>query len=155
MTDAQAAMAAIADADASELSAMVGKLSDKDLAEGLADPGNRERVLNEIFQRMADHVDPTAIKDVDAVIHFKITDAPDGGDDTFEAVFKDGAVTVNHEPTSDDPKVTIIAGPVAFLKLVTGNDSPPMMFLKGKLKVKGDLMFAGQMASFFAIPDGS
>ena len=155
MSDTNDPMGAIAEADASELAGMVGKLTDEQLAEGMADAGNRKRVLDEIFNRMAEHVDPDKIKDLDAVIHFVITDAPDGGSDTYEAVFKDGAVTVGDEPTTDSPKVTIIAAPVPFLKLVTGQDSGPAMFMTGKLKIKGDLMFATTMTSFFKIPSGS
>jgi len=152
MAETEDPMGAIAGADASELAGMVGKLSDEQLAEGMADPGNRKRILDEIFNRMAEHVDPAKIADLDAVIHFVITDAPGGGADTYEAVFKDGAVTVNEEPTTDEPKVAITAPPVPFLKLVTGQESGPAMFMTGKLKIKGDLMFASQMASFFAIP---
>lgn len=148
-------MAAVGEADASELAGMVGKLSDEQLTEGMADPANRKRVLDEIFKRMAEHVEPEKIKDLDAVIHFNITDAPDGGTDTYEAVFKDGDVTVNTEPTTDDPKVAITADAVPFLKLVTGQDSGPAMFMTGKLKIKGDLMFASNMTSFFKIPSGS
>ncbi len=155
MAETEDPMGAIAEADASELAGMVGKLSDEQLAEGMADPGNRKRILDEIFNRMAEHVDPAKIADLDAVIHFVITDAPGGGADTYEAVFKDGAVIVNEKPTTDDPKVAITAPPVPFLKLVTGQESGPAMFMTGKLKIKGDLMFASQMASFFAIPSGS
>ncbi len=154
-TDNPEDMGAIAEADASELAGMVGKLSDEQLAEGMADPANRKRVLDEIFKRMTEHVDPEKIKDTDAVIHFVITDAPGGGEDTYEAVFKDGSATVNEEPTTDEPKVTITAPPVPFLKLVTGQESAPAMFMTGKLKIKGDLMFASNMASFFKIPSGS
>ena len=125
MSDSDNAMGAIAEADASELAGMVGKLTDEQLAEGMADAGNRKRVLDEIFNRMAEHVEPDKIKDLDAVIHFVITEAPGGGSDTYEAVFKDGAVTVGDEPTSEDPKVTIIAAPVPFLKLVTGQELGP------------------------------
>lgn len=154
-TDNPEDMGAIAEADASELAGMVGKLSDEQLAEGMADPANRKRVLDEVFRRMTEHVDPAKIKDTDAVIHFVITDSPGGGDDTYEAVFKDGAVTVNEEPTTEEPKVSITAPPVPFLKLVTGQESAPAMFMMGKLKIKGDLMFASNMASFFKIPSGS
>jgi putative sterol carrier protein len=92
---------------------------------------------------------------VDAVIHFRITDAPGGGEDLYEAVIKDGKVTVNDEPTTEDPKLAISAGPVPFLKLVTGQESGPAMFMKGQLKIQGDLMFATRMTSFFKIPSAA
>ena len=44
---------------------------------------------------------------------------------------------------------------VNFLKLVSGNASGPMMFMSGKLKIEGDLMFSAQIQSMFTIPDAS
>lgn len=151
-TNGAADLTAIGDADAAELAAMVGQVSDEQLAEALADAGNRKRVLDEIFNRMAEHVEPDRIRDIDAVIHFRITDAPGGGDDLYEAVFAGGTCTVNHEPTTDDPRVEIAAPPVSFIKLVTGQENGPALFMSGKLKVKGDLMLASQMTGFFRIP---
>lgn len=145
-------IAALAEADAGDLAAMAAQISDEDLAAAMADAATRERILGEIFGRMADHVDPNQIKDVDAVIHFRIGDKPGGGEDTYEAVIKDGAVTVNDEPTTDSPKIAFAMDPVPFLKLVTGQESGPAMFMKGKIKVEGDLMFATRMTSFFKIP---
>lgn len=146
------AIATLADADPGDLAAMAGAISDADLEAAMSDAPTRKLILDEIFGRMAEHVEPDKIKDVDAVIHFRIADAPDGGEDLYEAVIKDDTVTVNREPTTEDPKLTIIAPPVGFLKLVTGQGSGPAMFMKGELKVQGDLMFATQMTSFFKIP---
>jgi putative sterol carrier protein len=109
-------------------------------------------VLNEIFKRMAEHVEPGQIEGVDAIVHFRITDSPAGGHDVYEVVIKDGAVTVNEEPMADSPKVTISTAPVPFLKLVTGQQSGPVLFMTGKLKLDGDVMFASRMTSFFRIP---
>jgi putative sterol carrier protein len=151
-TNGAADLAEIGTADASQLAAMVGQISDEQLAEALSDHGNRERVLDEIFNRMAEHVEPDRIKDLDAVIHFRITGAPDDGDDLYEAVFADGGCTVNHQPTTDEPRVEIAAAPVPFIKLVTGQENGPALFMSGKLKIKGDLMLASQMTGFFRIP---
>ena len=145
-------IAAVADADADQLAAMAAQATDVQLAEAMADPKSRNSVLDEIFKRMAEHVEPAKIEGTDAIIHFTITEKPGGGEDIYEAVIKDGKVTVNDEPTTEEPKVTIIAAPVPFLKLVTGQESGPAMFMTGKLKIKGDLMFASQMTSFFRIP---
>jgi putative sterol carrier protein len=144
--------AGIGEADATQLAAMVGRVSDDELAEGMSDPEGRKRVLDEIFKRMADHVEPGQIEGVDAVVHFRITDSPGGGDDVYEVVIKDGAVTVSEEPTAENPKVTISAAPVPFLKLVTGHQSGPVLFMTGKLKLEGDVMFASRLTSFFRIP---
>ena len=70
---------AIAEADATELAALAGKASDEDLAAAMSDAPTRKKILDEIFGRMADHADPAQIKDVDAIVQFKINDAPGGG----------------------------------------------------------------------------
>lgn len=143
---------AIGDADAATLAAMVAETSDEELAAGMADPAARKKVLDEIFRRMADHVEPAKLEGLDAVIHFVITDAPGGGEDTYEAILRDGALEVSDEATEEDPRVSLIAAPVPFLKLVTGQASGPAMFLKGELKLKGDVMFASQLVSLFRTP---
>jgi len=137
--------------DATQLAAMVGQVSDDELAAGMANPEGRQMVLDEIFKRMAEHVEPGQIEGVDAVIHFRIGEAPAGGDDVYEVVVKDGAVSVNQE-ANGQPRVTISVGPVAFLKLVTGQQSGPVMFMTGKLRLQGDVMFASRITSFFRIP---
>ncbi len=155
MSENENPIAAVGEADANQLAAMVGQVPDEQLAEGMSNPEGRKMVLDEIFKRMAEHVEPSSIQNLDAVVHFRITDKPGGGDDVYEAVFQDGRVTVNDEPTSEDPKVTITAAPVPFLKLVTGQESGPAMFMTGKLKIAGDLMFASRMTGFFRIPSAS
>jgi putative sterol carrier protein len=138
-------------ADASQLAAMVGQVPDEQLAEGMANPEGRRMILGEIFRRMSEHAEPAKIEGVDAVVHFEITGAPDGGSDVYEAVIRDRKVEVSNEP-KEQPKVKITTGPVPFLKLVTGQESGPVLFMTGKLKLEGDVMFASRMTSFFRIP---
>ena len=144
-------LGAIGDADAAQLAAMVGQVPEEQLAEGMAHPEGRQLILDEIFNRMSEHAEPEKIDGVDAVVHFKITERHDGGADIYEAVIRSGEVKVNKEAT-EDPKVTITTGPVHFVKLVTGQQSGPVMFMTGKLKLDGDVMFASRMTSFFRIP---
>jgi len=141
----------ISDFDASQLAQMVATASDEQLAEGMSDPEARKSTLDEIFRRMAEHVEPSKAKGNDAVVHFEILDAPDGGYDHYEVVIADGACTVTDEPAKD-PRVTFKIGPVDFLRLVSGNAAGPMLFMTGKLKIEGDLMFASTMTSLFRIP---
>jgi putative sterol carrier protein len=135
---------------ADEFAALVANVSDEQLAEGMNGPG-REFALREIFNRMAEHVKPERLKGQDAVIHFKILDRPDGGYDHFEVILRDGACTVSDAPT-EEAKVTIKVPPVEFLKLITNQASGPALFMTGKLKLEGDIMFAAQITSFFTIP---
>jgi putative sterol carrier protein len=100
---------------------------------------------------MAEHVEPAKARGQDAVIHFKILDAPGGGSDDYEVVLENGACTASDQP-SRDPRVTFKIGPVDFIRLVSGNAAGPMLFMTGKLKIEGDLMFASTMTSLFRIP---
>ena len=130
--------------------ALVASASDEQLAEAMGGE-QREPALREIFSRMADHLDPAKAEGQDAVVHFQIPGRPDGGQDEFEAIVRDGKCTVSESP-SEQPRVTLRVQPVAFLKLVTNQKSGPELFMAGQLKIEGDLMFAAQIASLFKIP---
>ena len=140
------------EADATELATLVGQVSDKQLKEAMSDPQGRKRILDEIFKRMEEHVEPAQVEGVDAIVHFKITDAPDGGVDVYEVVIGGGQVAVSDDPTTEQPRTAIKTSPVHFVKLVTGQQSGPVMFMTGKLKLEGDVMFASRLTSFFRIP---
>ena len=141
----------IGDFDATQLAQMVATASDEQLAEGMNDPEGRKATLDEIFRRMAEHVEPSKARGNDAVVHFKILDAPAGGYDHYEVVLADGLAIVTDQPAKD-PRVTFKIGPVDFLRLVSGNAAGPMLFMTGKLKIEGDLMYASTMTSLFRIP---
>jgi putative sterol carrier protein len=145
---------ALTDLDATQLAKLVASASDEQLAEGMADAAGRKATLDEIFRRMAEHVDPERAKGVSSVIHWKILDRPDGGYDHYEVVLDEGKCTASDSPTRD-PRVTFKVKPVDFLKLVSGVQAGPVLFMTGKLKIEGDLMFASQVAGYFQIPQAS
>lgn len=149
MTDAQAQT--IRDIDAAELAKLVASSNDDELARGMADAEARKATLDEVFRRMAEHVEPDKARGNDAVMHWKILDRPGGGYDHYEVVLEDGRCVVSEQPARE-PRVTFRIGPVEFLKLVSGNAAGPMLFMAGKLKIEGDLLFAAQAASLFRIP---
>ena len=133
-----------------EFARTIGKTPDDQLAEAMHGP-MRGQIISEIFKRMEEHYRGG---NQSAVIHWKITGRPDGGEDVWEAVVAEGSCSTSPDPTSD-PRVTLKTDGVNFLKLVSGNASGPMMFMSGKLKIEGDLMFSAQIQSMFTIPDGS
>jgi putative sterol carrier protein len=143
----------MADASAAELARLVGQASDQQLAEGMASE-NRGAILDDIFRRMSEHVDPQRARGVDAVIHWKILDRPGGGYDHYEVVVSDGRCEVSQSP-SREPRVTLKVRPVDFLRLVSGNESGPKLFMLGRLRIEGDLMLAAQLTSLFRIPRGA
>ena len=154
MTDIEAPTpASLNEIDATQLATLVRSATDEQLAEQMADPENRKATLDEIFTRMAEHVDADRAKGVSAVIHWKVLDGPDGPDH-FEVVLSDGTCTVSETP-GEQPRVTFQIGPVEFLKLVSGVQAGPVLFMSGKLKIEGDLMFASQVAGYFQIPQAA
>ena len=144
----------LANLDAGELAALATSATDEQLTAGMSAPAARQAILDEIFRRMAEHVDAEKAKGSDAVLHWKITDRPDGGVDHYEVVLEDGACTVSDAPTGE-PRVTFAVGPAAFLRLVSGAQPGPVLFMAGKLKIEGDLMFASQVATMFRIPQAA
>ncbi|QDY05887.1 SCP2 sterol-binding domain-containing protein [Micromonospora sp. HM134] len=111
----------------------------------------RGKVLSEVFGRMPQIFRADRAGATSAVIHWNITGRPDGGSDTYEIVIENGTCTVSETPTRD-PKLTLSMGPVEFLKIVSGGANPVMMFMTGKLKAKGDLGLAANIANLFDIP---
>jgi len=136
--------------DPREFAAQLSNTPDEQIAAGMNSEA-RGVVLDEIFKRMGEHLRPETARGVDAVVHWKILERPDGGHDHYELVIKDGKATVSDSP-QHEPRVTFAVGAVDFLKLVTGNANGPILFTTGKLKISGDLVFAAQIAGMFRIP---
>jgi putative sterol carrier protein len=136
-----------------DFAALMGSVSDEDLKTMMEGP-MRKTVLDEIFNRMADHIEEDKIGSTEAVVHFKILDRPEdqgGGYDQYEVVFEDGTAKLSESPERD-ADVTIKVDPVSFLKLASNRANGPTLFMTGKLKLEGDLMLAQRMTSFFRIP---
>ena len=136
--------------DPEQVAGAISSISDEQLREGLSGP-QREAIIGEVFRRMEAHFKPGSAAGVDAVIHWKITGRADGGFDHYEVVLRDGACTASKAP-QHEPRVTLTLDGVDFMRLVTGNSAGPTLFMSGKLKIEGDLMFSTQIQSMFTIP---
>jgi len=136
--------------DPREFAQLVKKTPADDLKQVMQSE-RRTAILDEIFARMAGLFRPDRAGSTNAVIHWIVGDRPDGGADTYELVIADGACTLSPKP-EHDPKLAITVGPVDFIKVVSGNGNPMMMFMTGKLKAKGDLGLAANIANLFDIP---
>jgi predicted lipid carrier protein YhbT len=136
--------------DAAAVAAVVRELSDRELRARMAG-GVRDIVLGEIFARFADHLRHERTADVEAAIAWRITGREDGDVDQFVTLIDRGTVGLV-EAGSVKPRVSIQVEAADFLKLVTGNANPPMMFMRRKISVRGDLGFAAQLTGMFRIP---
>jgi putative sterol carrier protein len=111
----------------------------------------RGKILDAVFERMPQLFRADRAGSTNAVIHWNITEAPDGGVDTYELVIANGACTLSKAP-ENDPKLALTLAPLDFVKVVSGNANPVMMFMTGKLKAKGDLGLAANIANLFDMP---
>jgi putative sterol carrier protein len=138
--------------DPTHFANLVVRASKAQLEAVIAERPLRERLLGEIFARMGSHIRQTRTRNLHAVIHWRLTGGSGaGGYDRYETVISHGSCTVSRD-MREKPKVTITVGPADFLKLITHQATPAVLFVTGKLKVKGDLAFAAGLIGFFDLP---
>jgi hypothetical protein len=133
-----------------EFAQLVKSTPDSKLAEVMAGD-SRSKILEEVFGRMPSLFRAEKAGSTQAVIHWIITGGADGTSDTYETVIENGACTVTSQPARE-PKLAMTMDPVTFLKVVSGDGNPMMMFMTGKIKAKGDLGLAANVAKLFDIP---
>lgn len=133
-----------------QFAALVRDASDDQLEEGFRE--NRELLLDEIFRRMPEQFDSEGAADVEAVVEWQIT-RPDGEPDRWQLTMRDGRCTCTRGGDAE-PDVSLRVAPVGFVKLITGVESGPKMFVFGRLKIRGNLMLAARMQSWFRMPTG-
>jgi predicted lipid carrier protein YhbT len=136
--------------DADAVARVVKDLSDTDLRDRMAG-GVRDIILGEIFARFADHLRRDRTATLVAAIAWRITGREDGVPDQFLTLIDHGSVRLL-EPGSTQPRVSIQIEAADFLRLVTGNANPAMMFMRRRISVRGDLGFAAQLTGMFVIP---
>jgi putative sterol carrier protein len=132
----------------------IAETPEDQLAAGMADEQVRTLVLDGIFSQMAEHFHGEKAGHTEAVIEWQILDRPGGGHDRYQVVVTGGTCSVEKDG-EHAPRVTFKLKSVDFLKLVSGNAGGPTMFMTGKLKIDGDLMFAAGVQSLFRIPGAS
>jgi putative sterol carrier protein len=130
----------------------IGSTPDEQLAEGMRSEA-RGPILDEIFARIASHFDPAKAGKLAAVVRMRIGGREDDDYDRFQIVIRDGACRAGRE-LAEDPQITVTLDAVTFLKLITGNASGPELLLRGKLRVKGDLLLASKLVGLFRLPRG-
>ncbi|MEV4311611.1 SCP2 sterol-binding domain-containing protein [Actinocrispum sp. NPDC049592] len=131
---------------------MIDRASKDQLEQVLVHPELRDLILGEIFRRMQAHLRVEKAAKVDAVVHWRFSGGTgDEGFDRYETIISGGTCTVNRAMTND-ARVTITMPPQDFLRLITTNASAPVLFMTGKLKIRGDLAFAAGMLGLFDLP---
>ncbi len=131
-----------------EFASLVANKSDGDIEETIRSVGT-EATLDRIFKGFEERFRADKAEGVDDDIQFLIKD----GDEEHPYVvgIHDGKCTTERA-TADDPKTTLSLKLVPFVKLITGQADGMKMFMTRKLKLKGDVMFAQRVLTFFDRP---
>jgi putative sterol carrier protein len=127
---------------------MIRGATDQQIVETVHQTGTKQ-VLDQTFQGMKDAFDPEKAANIDAVIQWVVTD--DGQEHPYAFTISGGSCSVQ-EGKADNARVTLTADLVSFFRLIVGQAQGPALFMSGKLKVAGDLMFAQQVSTFFRQP---
>lgn len=130
----------------------VSRASTEQLEHLMEHPHLRTVVFDEIFRRMGEHLDPAKAATLSAVVHWRLSGgAGPGGYDRFETVIENGTCTSGQDPTAD-ARVTLTLSATDFLRAVTGSVNVAMLFMRGRVKVKGDIAFAAGLINYFDLP---
>jgi putative sterol carrier protein len=103
--------------------------------------------VKETFEAMAGRFRSDKASGTTAVIQYDVSG--DGGG-TWHAVIKDGACTVN-PGSGPNPNLTLSIAGQDWLDMLSGKQSGQMLFMSGKLKVKGDMGLAMKLGSMFSM----
>jgi putative sterol carrier protein len=104
-----------------------------------------EVTLDGLFKVTQESFIPEGAKGVDAVIQYIITD--ENQERPYTMTIKDSTCTLKKEKAV--ARVTIRTDLFTFLKLMGGAENGMQLYMTGKLKIEGDLMFTQQLAAFF------
>jgi putative sterol carrier protein len=143
------ALAAIGDRFDAATLARVARRTPDPLLRAATLPPLRPFVIGEIFRRMPSQLRGGAAPP-DAVIRWDIGDAD--GAETWYLVFAGGRARTTTRPPEENPRTTLTATPLDFLRLAAGTEPPMAMFQGGRIRISGDLFFAAQLQSMFEIP---
>ena len=133
---------------ADEFSRIVGTMNEQQLADTIHGIGTR-RVLDRVFEQMTARFRPEHATGVDAESQFVIRDV--GEEHPYLVVIRGGRCDVRPQ-RGTDPRVTLVAELLPFVQLVTGHAEGANLFMTGRLRVAGDLVFALRLLSFFDRP---
>ena len=101
--------------------------------------------VKETFEAMPGRFRPDKAGGTNAVVQYDV--AGEGGG-TWHVVIKDGACTLKEGPATN-PALTLQIGAQEWLDMLSGKQSGQMLYMSGKLKIKGDMGLAMKLPSLF------
>ena len=101
--------------------------------------------VQETFDAMPGRFRADKASGTNATIQYEISG--DGGG-TWNAVIKDGSYAVS-QGAAASPSLTLQMSAQDWLDMLSGKQSGQMLFMSGKLKIKGDMGLAMKLGSMF------
>jgi putative sterol carrier protein len=101
--------------------------------------------VKDYFDTLPQRFQPAAAKGIDVTFQFELSG--DGGG-TYHVKVTDGAMSIGEGP-SPTPNTTIKMKGDDYVKMVNGKLSGTMAFLKGQMKIAGDMILAQKMQQIF------
>lgn len=133
-----------------ELALLVKRSTAEELL-GLMRGERRRAVLDKLFLDMPAVFRADRASREKEIVHWRIANRPGGGEDVYELVIANGACQVSASPRQA-PRLALTIGAVDFLRVVTGNANPTALFLRGRMRAKGDLGLAMRFPKMFEVP---
>jgi len=127
---------------------LVQTATDEQIAEAIHAAGT-ERALEGIFAGMKESFRPERAGDQDADITWVVKD--DGTEHPWTLAIHAGACEAR-KGVAENPTVTLTMDLVTFVKMIAGQANGTQLFMSGKLKLSGDMMFAMKIESLFERP---
>jgi hypothetical protein len=112
---------------------------------------SRTEVLTTLVEGMPDVFRADRAGSLEAVVHWRINGRPDGHDDVFELRIAGGRCVVA-APGGEAPRLVLQLDPVSFVKMTTGNANARLLFLRGRLRARGDLGLVNRFPALFDVP---
>jgi SCP-2 sterol transfer family len=135
--------------DSAALAQLVRSTPPDRLAQGIE--LNRDAILGEVFRRFPEQLTEYGRRH-EAVIQWRISGGSGaGGYDRWFVIIREGRCETGRD-LGLKPRVTFTVDPVDFLRLVTANAKPTRLFVTGRLRIRGDMLFATRLPQLFAIP---
>jgi putative sterol carrier protein len=103
--------------------------------------------VKESFDAMPSRFRSDKAAGTSAVIQYDVSGEGGG---TWNAVIKDGTCTLNQGPATN-PNLTLQVAAQDWLDMLSGKQSGQMLFMSGKLKIKGDMGLAMKLGSMFSM----
>ncbi len=108
--------------------------------------------LDQVFQAVQEHFEPEKAGDVQAVVAVHV-EGEGGG--SWYLRFQNGRLEVLKEPPPEPVDVEIHTSVDDYWALLYGEMDPVSAFMRGRLRVKGDLRLLYRLQYLFRLPDAT